>query len=121
MRYLFLVLTLTLAHDCLAGFPVPHITAVSPNSGPPGGGTSVTLIGSGFVNTGGENGGVKFGATQVPDYLINSDTQITVFSPPGSGTVDITVSGLGGTSPISAADQFTYLATPVVLQSFDVR
>jgi len=37
-----------------------------------------------------------------------SDTAITVTSPPGSGTVDITVVTPNGTSLTSTADQFTY-------------
>src|SRR5262249_36849344 len=41
--------------------------------------------------------------------------QITVTSPPGSGTVDITVTtAAGGTSATSAADQFSYIAAPTV-------
>jgi serine/threonine-protein kinase len=38
-----------------------------------------------------------------------SATQITVTSPPGSGTVDITVTTPSGTSPITTADRFTYI------------
>ncbi|HUY85932.1 MAG TPA: IPT/TIG domain-containing protein, partial [Acidimicrobiales bacterium] len=37
-----------------------------------------------------------------------SATSITCASPAGSGTVDVTVSSGGSTSPASAADQFTY-------------
>ena len=46
-----------------------------------------------------------------------SDTagQIVVNNPAGTaGTVDVTVVTPGGTSPISAADQFTYVAVPAL-------
>jgi len=44
--------------------------------------------------------------------VVNSDTSITVFAPPGSGTVDITVTTPQGTSLIYVGDQFTYLSIP---------
>jgi uncharacterized membrane protein len=39
---------------------------------------------------------------------VNSATSITAVSPKGKGTVDVTVTAPAGTSPTSAADQFTY-------------
>jgi large repetitive protein len=39
----------------------------------------------------------------------NSGTEITATSPPGSGTVDVTVVTPSGTPATSAADQFTYV------------
>jgi hypothetical protein len=39
---------------------------------------------------------------------VSSATSITVTSPAGSGTVDVTVTGPGGKSATSSADQFTY-------------
>jgi hypothetical protein len=44
---------------------------------------------------------------------VNSATQITATSPAGSGTVDVTVTTATGTSVTSAADRFTYTATPL--------
>ena len=41
-----------------------------------------------------------------------NDTTITADSPAGTGTVNATVITRGGTSAISAADQFTYVVTP---------
>ena len=38
--------------------------------------------------------------------------QITATSPPGTGTVDITVTTPNGTSPTNSADLFTYIAPP---------
>jgi hypothetical protein len=53
--------------------------------------------------------GVKFAAAPATPYTVNSDTQIVATSPPGSGTVDVTVSTPVGTSATSAADRFTYV------------
>jgi hypothetical protein len=39
-----------------------------------------------------------------------SDTQLEAVIPPGSGTVDITVSNPAGTSAIGTADRFGYAA-----------
>jgi hypothetical protein len=39
---------------------------------------------------------------------VDSDTSITAIAPAGSGTVDVTVTTDGGTSAVSADDQFTY-------------
>ena len=39
---------------------------------------------------------------------VDSDTEITATSPPGSGTVDVTVVTPTGTSVTSPADQFSY-------------
>src|SRR5262249_21398296 len=44
-----------------------------------------------------------------------SNTQVVAIAPPGPvGTVDVTVTTFGGTTAISAADQFTYVTAPVV-------
>jgi IPT/TIG domain len=81
----------------------PQVTAVSPASGPGSGGESVTITGSGLTGaTEVDFGGVR--AVMTAD----SDTQITATSPPGNGTVDITVVTPNGTSTTSSADQFTY-------------
>ncbi|MGP0093872.1 MAG: autotransporter domain-containing protein [Xanthobacteraceae bacterium] len=83
----------------------PTVTSISPNSGPLG--TSVTITGTNFSTA----TTVKFGSTAVA-FTINSATSITAASPPGSGTVDVTVTDSGGTSTTSTADQFTYAAVP---------
>jgi hypothetical protein len=84
--------------------PCPQVSAVSPNRGPSIGGTSVILTGSGFTAT----TAVNFGRNSATDVTINSDTKITVTSPPGNGTVTVTVTSPVGASPVSAAAQFTY-------------
>ena len=47
-------------------------------------------------------------------YYSNTQIEVT-FVPTGSlGTVDVQVLGLGGLSPVTTADEFTYLAVPAV-------
>ncbi|MFZ0250031.1 MAG: IPT/TIG domain-containing protein [Acidimicrobiales bacterium] len=86
-------------------FARPSISAVSPPSGPVGGGTAVTLTGNGFLGA----SGVTFGGNPA-SFVVHSDTTITATAPAGAGgtRVDISVSGPGGTSAVSAADAFTY-------------
>ncbi len=90
----------------------PTVTAVSPNNGPPAGGTSVTLTGTGFTGA----TAVDFGASN-PGTSINvvNSTSLTVTSPSGSGTVDVTVTTPNGTSSANPPnDNFTYNAKPTV-------
>jgi len=85
--------------------PLPEVTAVEPNYGPTTGGTSVTITGNRFTGA----TGVMFGTTPATSFTVDSDTLITATSPPGTtGTVDITVTTLAGTSPTSPADEFTF-------------
>ena len=90
--------------------PVPIITNVSPSSGPPSGGTEVTITGEHFDGA----LGVLFGTTPAvsPEYL--SSTTIRAIAPPGVvGTVDVQVITPQGTSLIVETDQYTYSATPL--------
>ena len=93
-----------------SGFPVPIVTGVSPNVETAGGGTAVTITGTGFTGA----SAVDFGANAATFTVLNSTT-ITASSPPGTGTVDVTVSTpVGGTSLTSSADQYTYVNGPTV-------
>ncbi|PLP99496.1 autotransporter domain-containing protein [Cupriavidus pauculus] len=86
----------------------PTVTSISPTSGAVG--TSVTITGTNFIGV----SGVRFGATSA-SYVFNGSTSITATAPAGSaGTVDVTVTTGSGTSTTSAADQFTYVASPPV-------
>jgi hypothetical protein len=91
--------------------PVPRLTGISTTRGPTSGGTSITIIGTGFtgVTT------VSFGSTAAGSFAVNSGTSITATSPAVlAGTVDVTVTNAGGTSATSAADQFTFIAPPTI-------
>jgi hypothetical protein len=93
--------------DELPGVVVPTVTAVEPSSGPAGGGTIVTIRGTGFTNA----TGVKFDGTSVA-FTINTGGSITATAPAGKGTVDVTVTDGAGTSATSSADHYTYLEGP---------
>ena len=87
--------------------PAPVVTGISPAAGPLGGGTSVTITGNDFSGA----TQVKFGTTAANNVVVDSATQITATSPAGSvGSVNVTVTGPGGTSATVSADQFSYLA-----------
>jgi hypothetical protein len=93
----------------------PAVTSVVPSSGPPAGGTAVTITGTLFTGA----TAVKFGVNNAAGFTVVSDTQITATSPAGVvGVVDVTVTTGGGTSAIGANDKFTYasaapISTPV--------
>jgi hypothetical protein len=83
----------------------PAVTGISPATGTTGGNTAVIVTGSGFTGA----TAVNFGSVGAPSFVVNSDTQLTVLSPPqGTGTVDITVTTPVATSTTGSADQFTY-------------
>jgi len=93
----------------VASASMPSVTAVNPSSGSTAGGTSVTITGTNFTGA----TAVKFGATAVGSFTVNSATQVTATSPAGSvGTVDVTVTTPGGTSATHASDQYTYTNSP---------
>jgi alpha-tubulin suppressor-like RCC1 family protein len=84
--------------------PMATVTSVEPTGGPTTGGTAVTLTGTSF----GAATAVKFGSAEAASFTVNSETSITAVSPPGTGSVDITVSTPGGTSAPGSSDKFTY-------------
>ena len=89
---------------------VPTIKAVAPQHGPLAGGTTVDITGK-FL---GGVVAVQFGTT--PSALVTpvNQSEVLALSPPGVGTVDITVTTAAGTSTPSAVDQFTYVTTPTI-------
>ena len=99
------------AGDQFTFVAAPTVTSLATTSGPTAGGTSVVVTGTNFSGA----TAVKFGSTNATGFTVNSATQITATAPAGSaGTVDVTVTTVGGTSAASAADQFTYVALPTV-------
>ena len=89
----------------------PTVTLVNPATGPAAGGTPVVITGTFFSGA----TTVKFGSTPATNVIIVSATQITATSPAGAaGTVDVTITGPGGTSAISPTDKFVYVAAPTV-------
>jgi hypothetical protein len=94
----------TLSADQFTYEPAPTVSGISPNSGPALGGTTVTITGTNFLFT---SLIVTFGTYAINVAPVNSTT-LTVATPPGTGTVDVTVTTAGGTSATSPADLFTY-------------
>jgi streptogramin lyase len=89
--------------------PPPTVTQLSPSSGYVTGGTPITVTGTNL----GLATEIDFGSGDPGTDLTCSDTSCTVIAPTGTaGTVDVTVVTPGGTSAVSTADQFTYLALP---------
>jgi large repetitive protein len=89
--------------------PRPVVTSLSQSSGPAAGGTAVTITGSGFTGT----TAVMFGS-RAATYAVTSDTEITVTVPPGTGTVDVSVTSPGGTSATGPGDRYRYFGAPTV-------
>jgi hypothetical protein len=82
----------------------PSVTGVTPPQGSSSGGDSVTISGSGFTDA----TAVDFGTGNPASFTVASDGEIDAVTPPGTGTVDVTVTGPDGTSSTTSADEFTY-------------
>lgn len=67
---------------------------ISPNQGSSGGGTLVTITGTGLSGT----TAVRFGTRAATAVTNVSPTQVTAVSPSGNGSVGVTVTTPGGTS-----------------------
>jgi hypothetical protein len=84
---------------------IPIVAKLAPKSGPSGGGTAVTIAGTGFTAP----ATVHFGEAPASDVTVNSATSIAAVSPPGSsGSVDVTVTTAAGTSTVVKKDRFKY-------------
>jgi hypothetical protein len=91
-----------------AGKP-PVVKKLKPTKGSSAGGTAVTIKGE-FLSGA---TAVTFGETETTDITHDSPESITVISPPGVGTVDVTVTTASGESATTSADRFTYGAPTV--------
>jgi len=85
------------------------VSGLNPSSGPAGGGTTVTITGSGFL----PGLVVTFGAAQVPagNVTVVNSTTIQVKTPPGTGTVSIAVTNPDGQSA-TLVNVFAYQLPP---------
>ncbi|MBV9944309.1 MAG: IPT/TIG domain-containing protein [Solirubrobacterales bacterium] len=88
------------------------INQVLPASGPASGGTIVTVTGTGLAHP----RTVRFGRRDGSRVKVISPTQLQVTTPPGSGTVAVTVLTQRGKSLPGSAARFTYTtdATPTI-------
>src|SRR5439155_20637436 len=96
--------------DQFAYIPAPAVTAITPNTGPVAGGTTVTMTGARFSGA----SAVTFGTAAAGSFSVVSDSQMTAVSPPGTAgaTVDILVTTAGGVSAPGQASRFTYAGSP---------
>lgn len=89
----------------------PTVTGLSPTSGGTAGGTRVTVRGTNFRGT----PRVLFGTVPGISPTLTSTSALTVTAPPHAvGPADVRVSTAYGTSPVTSADRFTYVAAPTL-------
>jgi IPT/TIG domain-containing protein len=75
----------------------PMISSITPSSGPPGGGTQVTIAGSGLSSVN-EADDILFGSEFASRIVSITDSEVVVITPPASaiGDVDVTLSTVNG-------------------------
>jgi len=92
--------------NATVAFP-PAVAGLTPTSGAAAGGETVKVFGSNLDGT----TGVKFGNTPAI-FAVDSPGQITATAPAAApGSVDVTVTGPGGTSAINSGDKYTFTGT----------
>src|SRR5262249_16239712 len=80
------------------------VTAIHPPTGPSAGGTSGSIIGTGFLS----GATVSLGGTPATSVIVVSSTKITATTPAhGSGTVDVVVTN-SNTASGTLTNGFTY-------------
>ncbi len=85
----------------------PLVSSLAPTSGSAAGGNAVKI--SGLYLDGASS--VTFGSTPASSFSVDSSSQITAIAPPSTAsTVDVRVSGPGGSSEVSPADNYTFTA-----------
>ena len=93
---------------------VPGISSVTPNHGPPSGGTTVTITGSSF--TGATE--VHFGSTEAKSFKVESETEITAVSPAftgGDASMPVFVTSPGGTNRYECGEeQVGFIYEPII-------
>jgi hypothetical protein len=97
--------------------PTPTVSSVSPASGPVGGGTTITVVGTGFVAsaTSVDLSKGKAPALVATDVKVISPTELTAMTPSGGKLGKqyfVQVVSPGGTSPTNKGARFSYLPAP---------
>jgi len=100
--------TATNAYTYTAPPPPPTVGSVAPVSGPAGGGTSVTVTGTGFL----AGASVTFGGTAATNVVVVGPTSITAKTPShATGVVNVVVTNTDGQSG-TATGAYTYTPNP---------
>jgi hypothetical protein len=89
-------------------FSAPTISSVYPTMGPEAGGTRVTISGASFSTA----TAVTFGGMPATSFAVVDDTQIEATAPAGAGSVDVSVTTIGGSDNVKGA--YTYVPVPTV-------
>ena len=102
------------AADLFNFIAIPTVTGVTPNVGPLGGGTTVTITGTHLLTA----TAVHFGAT-AGTIISKSVTHVVAVSPAHAASgvnvpVNVTVTTAGGTTATGAGDVFTYGVVPII-------
>jgi putative nucleotidyltransferase with HDIG domain len=89
--------------------PAPTVTRLTPSSGPVTGTTTVIITGTNFIPTSGTQVTVNFGTNATVCQVVSA-TSVSCAAPKAAaaGQVDVQVSALGGQSPVTTADKYTY-------------
>ncbi|MGC8627829.1 MAG: IPT/TIG domain-containing protein [Acidimicrobiales bacterium] len=88
----------------LYGSQPPSVTAVSPSSGPVGGGSSVQVSGNGLWGA----SKVTFGGVPAPSFAVQADGSVLAVAPRGEGTCNVQVTTALGTSAATSADLYSF-------------
>ena len=64
---------------------------------------------------------VRFGSNSAARFTVNLDSSITAITPPGTDTVDVTVTTPRGTSPATSAGRFAYRTPAISLPPYVVH
>jgi len=88
--------------------PTPTVATVSPSSGTPNGGNTVTVVGTGFV----DGATVTLGGQPCTNVVVQSSTSLQCVAPPGTdGVVDVIVTNVGDVSG-TGGGLYTYATSP---------
>jgi hypothetical protein len=96
--------------------PATTVIGVDPGTGPEAGGTTVTITGTCFTGA----TGVLFGTTAARSFRVVNDTTIIAVSPPGVGTVDVTVTGSITCGSATRDNAFRYVRSGLSATGVDV-
>jgi hypothetical protein len=96
--------------DAFTYLPAPRVGKLSRTRGPTAGGATVTITGANLSNA----TEVLFGG-KTAQIVSVSATRIVVVTPArAGGTVNVKIVTAGGTSAVSSADKYSYVAAPKV-------
>jgi hypothetical protein len=99
------VVGLILTLECPGSTPaVPSVTSLYPSMGVSAGGAQVAISGSGLA----DNPKVYFGSSPAESVTVLSPYAIVAIAPPGTSTVDVSVTTSGGTSATGASTKYGY-------------